>query len=715
MQIGEVGATPFRAAVPTRASSESAPVDSLGPSVMEAPLKSFLVDRKSLESETDRLKSQADDRSDPIAARIAQELLEGAHSRLDFEGRTVLMGPDAAAAEHLLNASNSINLSPDPGKLNLEPALALLHPDRADPATLDAVLQLARRLPESPQRELCRQQVQTWVKSGALILEGGTDPLADGLVLGNKLVQTPLPTATQEILAGIPTRDYVYDRPFEPAPGLDRLEQLARDNPRLAGSIVGDMVARDLDGPTHQKLVQLLARAVDNQPLKELLQPHLERLLDYGTRAEEHGAIHRRWGDDNWQAAHYDFLTRAFPETLNDKLAPQLIPMLMAGGQPKQGIAELVEAHRELLGPTIAELARQHPSRPLPERTLGLLTRAAEGGWRPNQHEEAWLVSRVYQPQWRNDSLWSMPGPRAREFGAALDVLRISDAGHSARLPDQDGNRVDLRTYAVNRVLDDPDFVKPEVVAQRLFEGSGEIVSALYLFCPPKEQVERVFAQVQHGIENPRSKYSLENRATTGLGLLAHVARRDPELRDRMVDLVYGKDSIYFTGMGPILNPLLFQGALREMESGELKEGVTPEGMMGWLGHLQKTASWESSEVPALMQRAEGAWEKLQRSHYQGNWPARAPDVGLPGPQAREALTRIRKDFPPPEQAAAWSRLEGILEQLGGQPADHGERLKMAFEMLDTQQAYLSPGTTAISVGKDRVQVGSVNLRPRRR
>ncbi len=707
----------FRATAPIRSSTNTdrSPVDSLGPSAMDAPLKSFLADRKSLESETDKLRAQAARVDDPIAARMAQELLQANHSRLDFEGRAVLMGPDQAAAEQLLGASNSINLGLEPAKLNLEPALAVLHPDRADPATLDAVLQLARRLPESPQREMCRHQVLTWVKSGALVLEGGTDPLQDGLVLGNKLVQTPLPTATQEVLAGIPTRDYVYDKPFDPAPGLDRLEQLARDNPKLAGSIVGDMVARDLDGPTHQKLVQMLARAVDNEPLKDLLKPHLGRLVDYGTRAEEHGAIHRRWGDNNWQAAHYDFLTQAFPETLNEKLAPQLVPMLMAVVHPRKGVAEFVEAHRELLGPTLAELSQQHPSRPLPERTLEMLIRAAEGGWRPNEHEESWLVSRLYQPQWTNDSLWSMPGPRSKEFAAALDVLRVTDSGHSARLPDRDGTWVDLKTYAVNRVLDDPDFVKPEAVAQRLFEGSGEIVSALYLHCPPKEQFERVFAQVRHGIENPRSKYSLENRATTGLGLLAHVARRDPELRDRLVDLVHGKDTVYFTGMASILNPLRFRGALRDLESGQLGEGVTPESMLGWMGRIHETATWDFAELPALMQRAEGAWEKLQRTFYEGQWPARAPDVGLPGVQAREALARIRKEFPEPEQAAAWSRLEGMLDQLGGDPADPARRLEMAFEMMDTQQAYMAPGSTTISVQSDRVQVGGTNLRTRRR
>lgn len=689
------------------------PVDSLAPPV-DLPLKSFLSDPKALVLQTEQLQTRAADVSDPISSRVAFELLAGSHNKFTWEGRAEVRGLIPLSIHQLCETADHMNLQTDPTKIELEPALAALADGPVTPAALDAVLRMAREMKFPELKERCQRQLEGWQKAGLFVVEGGTDLSKPGLVIGNKLLLTPLPEATQEVLAGIPTRDWVYARPFDPAPGLDRLEQLARDNPKLAQSIVGDMISRDLDRDTHQKLVQLMARAVQSEPLKKLLEPHLDRLVDFADRAEAHGLIHRRWGSGEWQAAHYDYLSQLFPQTVDEQLPARLCPMVLAIVQPVQNagtlLARLWKEHPELVQPTLDALTQQHPSVAMNEPALKLLQEAAnEHGWRPNERETAWLASRVYQPQWRDDSLFHWAGARANEFSVALDILSKTGAGEGVRLPDKQGQWVDVGTYALNRLLDDPDFVEPEAVARRLFEATDPKVQSVYSFCKPETHVENVFAEVKHGLENPRNQVSVHDRVITGLGFLAHAARTDEALADRVANLLRDTQNIYLSGMNEVLDPFRIRFGLADLEAGRLGN-ATPEAAVTRL-----LRQCEQNELPdAMVERALFAWEKVQRSHYQGQWPARAPEVGLPPRLTLQALERVRGQYPEEAQAGAWTRLESMLNHLH-QDADPAHRLQTAFEMMDAQQAYLSPGSTSVRVQDDNVQVGGVNVRVRKR
>ncbi|MCE7875156.1 hypothetical protein DYH09_32985, partial [bacterium CPR1] len=378
---------------------------------VDLALKSFLSDRQALVSQTEQLQARAADVSDPISSRVAFELLAGSHDKFTWEGRAQVRGLIPLSLQQLCETADHMNLQTDPTKIELEPALTALADGPVTPAALDAVLRMAREMKFPELKERCQRQLEGWQKAGLFEVEGGTDLSKPGLVIGNKLILTPLPEATREVLAGIPTRGWAYARPFDPAPGLDRLEQLARDNPELAQSIVGDMVSRDLDYDTQQKLVQLMARAVQSEPLKKLLENHLDRLVDFADRAEAHGLIHRRFAAGEWQTAHYDYLSQLFPQTVDERLPARLGPMVLASVQPQQNAGTLLmrlwKEHPELVQPTLDTLTQQHPSVAMNEPALKLLSEAAnEHGWRPNERETAWLASRVFQPQWRDDSLF---------------------------------------------------------------------------------------------------------------------------------------------------------------------------------------------------------------------------------------------------------------------------------------------------------------------
>ncbi|MEW6278543.1 MAG: hypothetical protein AB1758_07985 [Candidatus Eremiobacterota bacterium] len=661
----------------------------------------------------------------PLEARLAQELVEAVTDNKTWGGREQELGPEALAVQALCRAADYHHSSSNLADLDIPEALQLLREGPLPPAALDAVVRLALDLKDRALAGTCLEALQTWATAGRfqVVRDGEAVSFRPDLILdsphvvGTRLVLPPSnPTPEQklarEILEGIPNRDYVYARPLPEAPGLDRLEGLDPATARkVVASILGDS-GYLTDGKTHQKIVQLLARPA----LKELLRPHLAELAGYTERAEEHGQVHRGYASDEWQAAHYDFLLGAFPEALDEGLVRrQLVPLLVAQKLPRsQDIAALTQRlwkdRPDLVAPTLDQLGLTSPREGLGESVLGLLKVAAEEhGWKPDARGLEWLVSRVYQPQGRHESFFNWKGPRAAEFPAVLDLLSGLEARHPGllnelKLPDRRGELVDVKTYALYRLLDDPDFVAPEKVAVRLFEGTDPIVQAVYRFIRPEDHVEGVLAMVKRGLDNPRSQLSVDDRVVTGLGFLARLAVSDEKLADRMLEALQGQPSVYFMGLSPVLGPVRFAGAVRDFEAGAGEE--PPE--------LVASRLYASEHADPYEDRIGAAWERRQRSYHPGRWPERAPDLGLPPRLAVEALEHLRSEYPDEQQEAAFSQLEGVLQYLGPQ-GDPAERLRTALEMLETRQAYLTPAGSGVEQRGNQVRVGGVVVRTRRR
>lgn len=315
----------------------------------------------------------------------------------------------------------------------------------------------------------------------------------------------------------------------------------------------------------------------------------------------------------------------------------------------------------------------------------------------------------MFQPQWRDDSLFNWAGARANEFSGALDILSTTGAGEGVRLPDKQGRWVDIGTYALNRLLDDPDFVNPEAVAGRLFEATDPKVQSVYRFCKPETHVENVFAEVKHGLENPRNPVSVKDRVLTGLGFLAYAAGTDEALAERLANLLRDTQNVHLSGMNEVLDPFRIRFCLADLEAGRLGNVAPEHALTRLLRQCER-----SKVADPVVARALSAWEKVQRSHYQGQWPARAAEVGLPPRLALQALERVRGQYPEEAQAEAWTRLESMLSHLE-HDEDPSHRLQTAFEMMEAHQAYFSPGSTTVRVQDDNVQVGAVKLRVRGR
>ncbi|MBI3924780.1 MAG: hypothetical protein HY319_04505 [Armatimonadetes bacterium] len=729
--------------------------DQLG--ALQRRLEDRQVDPAELTRAAASLRGVLEKTEDPISRRMAWEFLAARSPWKKLEELTLTYGELDGAAELLRITEDRIGYLPNSSSAPEVPvAEAIRRVGAAPPDTerLRAVVHLASTgwaYGERPHADTVRdwarqagEQVQSWWEQGSFqVYRDGRRVPPGELELSQVLRECrpavkagalylsspgPLSEEGRRLLEEIPDEEYVA-RGLPKSPGLDRLEEMSRSLPEAAAPLVAELIDPiDAAGSRAglSRMTQLLARCVGNDELKALLRPHLDRLKDLTRETIARGTTVREWAQSDWHVAYYDTLTRAFPELLDAELVrTQIEPMLNSDhydlpGKTAALVSRWMDERRSLVGTVMEELTRAHPSVPLRKEKLALVDRAFHRhGWRPDHGQLAWMASRLYQPPTLHaSSLFTGPGPRQAEFPFFLKMLAELEREQPGvleglELPDPEGGTADLKSSVFERVLTDDYNLSPEKLFATLQKGEDEIVAALYELVQPETRVDELIAIVARGLARAQFVFDLQGKEQAALGVLAYLARKDPELEHRLRPLLDGKNGT----MGPEMRQFL-----NGVQSWSRIEDGVKELALG-TAHL--------SQPTPLSQRARALLDWADLSLCSEEVTARRRRVleawaqGLTRDQAGSPVLGVLEYFPDREQALSaveylegqkvadlgqgWETYRATLEQTRGD-------VKTAQEMFATLRAFKEkePGGT-IQRGEKEVRVGPITLKVRGR
>jgi hypothetical protein len=259
--------------------------------------------------------------------------------------------------------------------------------------------------------------------------------------------------------------------------GLTMLEDLCRNDSPLAAKVVDvivDDLYRSIGGNERlyggvRGVSRILARAADNDSLKELLRPHLGTLRDVPPRANSYSSL----DSNNLVGGDYlEFtmsLIKSFPEVLDARFVKESLGPMLFSDEINTGMAaakiakELWKEHPDLISPTLETMLKEGDQPCFDDDQWSLINEAAESyHWVPEKPLMDALVTRMYYPPGRQkESLFYGSGLKGGDLGGAIKFLTIFAAKDPSLLdgyeiPDTGGNMVRADRAMLDRVLNDP-------------------------------------------------------------------------------------------------------------------------------------------------------------------------------------------------------------------------------------------------------------------
>lgn len=230
----------------------------------------------------------------------------------------------------------------------------------------------------------------------------------------------------------------------DPAPGLDRLEQLAQSQPQQAKQLAAEFVNLVAgNGFRDSRFERLLAEAPERPKLKALLQPHLGTLA----RAAELAVARDQ---QSFVPEYYEQLGQAFPEVK----IPAVIEGQLARLEPSYNLTRLLRQwcdEKPELSESIAKYAFSTFDEPHQD-SFTLLNKAADHGWKPESVQLQLIADRLVAV--RDDEDRSMI---RREYYEELAELGSKLQGwEKIAIPDSQGRQRPLREALLDHLLNDP-------------------------------------------------------------------------------------------------------------------------------------------------------------------------------------------------------------------------------------------------------------------
>ncbi|MBI3924953.1 MAG: hypothetical protein HY319_05390 [Armatimonadetes bacterium] len=705
------------------------------------------VPEEELKRATAVLRTVLEKSDDPIVQKIAWEFIDARKPWNELPQLRLALGDLGGAAELVRVIEDRV---PTMGLTSKEPegaipeALNLLAAAPPSPEALKAVAHLASSAAEFQPRtpsdtvhswgRQAAQLVQAWWERGDIqVYKDGQRvapvelSLADAVqqnrvAVRDGAIHLPTPKPRSEDVL-IPVAEYVN---FPQSPQLDRLAELARTDPGKASELLEQL---DFAGNPDDlsRMTQVLARAADDEALRQVLRPRLEELENLTRESHERGTAGRVYGQSDWHLAFYDQLTKAFPERLDaDLIHRQIGPLLTSShydlpGKAAELTAKWLDGHPELVPAVMDELTRAHPSLPLREETLALVDQAFHRHhWRPDAKQLDWMASRLYQPPTSHgSSLFVDHGPHQEEFPCFLKLLAELEGERPGlldgiELPDPEGGMTDLKTSVFERVLTDDHNFSPEKVFAKLEKGDDPIVAALYDLVKPETRVDELVSIVARGLSRAQFVFDLEGKEQAALGVLAYLARNDRALESRLRPLLQKSSGTMGAEMRQFLDSVKSWGRIedgvRELSLGTAHRPGSSlsretRALLKWAG-----MSMHPEDVPERRKTVLDAWAEGFRLDHAGSAALGVLDRF---PEREEALAAVEflESQKLSELGEGWETYRAALDQSGG-------AVKVAqgmFQTLMLLKAAAAPPHSGIRRGNGTVQIGPITLKVRGR